>query len=197
MAQGAGLARFIQNHVRPGLSSLEPEVESRLKALAADPDPDLQAMALMALQIGYATHPAIQEWLKSRLQSLSEGGPVRRRWAICADHLGGILGVNGDVVGATACFERGLEVEPRNEVLLSHLALAYFRSQKPDAAVAALKKAIEVRPTKAVLHFQLAQLYAQLQRLPESIAALRSGLVYAPHDANAQAMLQQLQGVIQ
>jgi tetratricopeptide (TPR) repeat protein len=195
MVQAAGLSRFIQKHLRPDLPSIDAEVEKRLKAFTTDPDVDLQAMALMALQVGYGSTPSIQAFVKERLQTLKENDPVRRRWAICADHLGGIFGAKGDLAAATACFERGLEVEPRNEVILSHLALAYFRGGKPEAAVAALKKAIEVRPTKAVLHFQLAQVYAQLQRLPESIAALQSGLVHAPHDGNARAMLQQLQGL--
>jgi len=194
MAQAAGLSRFIQKYLRPDLPSMDAEVEKRLKAFTTDSDVDLQAMALMALQVGYVSTPSIQAFVKERLQNMKENDPVRRRWAICADHLGGIFGAKGDLSAATVCFERGLEVEPRNEVILSHLALAYFRGGKPEAAVAALKKAIEVRPTKAVLHFQLAQIYAQLQRFPESIAALQSGLVHAPHDGNARAMLQQLQG---
>lgn len=194
MAQVAGLSRFIRDYLQPNLASLEPEVERRLKALAADPDVDLQALALMALQIGYGSHPSIQQVLGSRLRSLPPDDPVRLRWAIAADHLGSLFGTKGDLGAATVCFEKAVEVQPNNEVILSHLALAYFRGQKADAAVAALKKAIAARPTKAVLYFQLAQLYAQLQRVPESIGALQSGLIYAPHDGNAKAMLQQLQG---
>jgi hypothetical protein len=193
MAQAAGLARFIRDYVRPNTPTLEPEVERRLKEFAADSDADLQALALVALQIGYGSHPAINEWLETRLKTLKDGDAVRLRWAVAADYLGGIFGQKGDLPAARLCFEKGLEVQPRNEVILSHLALAYFQEQKPDAAIATLKKAIAIRPTKAVLHFQLAQMYAQLQRIPESIQALQSGLEYAPHDANARAMLLQLQ----
>jgi tetratricopeptide (TPR) repeat protein len=194
MAQTAGLARFIEQHLRPGQVDVDPEVLRRLRALADNPDMDVQAIALMALQVGYGEVAGVKETIDTRLNRLPEDGALRRRWAIASDQLGEAFGAKGDVASATACFEKALVVQPRNEVLLSHLALAQFRSGHGQLAIDTLKRAIALRPAKAVLHFQLAQLFSQLQRLPEAAAALEAGLQYSPDDANARAMLQKLRG---
>jgi hypothetical protein len=194
MAQAAGLARFIEEWVRPEATPADDEAVRRLTLLALDPDRDLQALALMALHVGYGAQADAQKIVESRLKELPADDSVRGRWAIAADQLGGMLGVQGDLAAAMACFRKGLAVQPLNEVILSHLALAEFRGGQGDAALRTLQRAIEIRPGKAALHFQLAQLYAQLQRRAEAVAALEAGLQQAPHDANARAMLQQLRG---
>lgn len=194
MAQAAGLARFIEQQIKPGLPAPDPEVLRRLRDFTENPDADLQAFALTALQIGYGRHPEARRLVDGALQRTTDHDPVRRRWAIAADHLGATIGTRGDAAAALACFNAALEVQPRNEVILSHAALARLRLGDADAAIATLRRAVDIRPTKAVLHFQLAQACAQAGRLPEAIAALQAGLQHAPYDENARRMLEQLTG---
>ncbi len=194
MAQAAGLARFIEEQVRPGNTELEPETLQRLRAFTEMDDADLRGLALMALHVGFGGHPASRALVDGWLSRTDDGDPVRRRWGIAADHLGAKLGARGDLAGALACFAKAAEVQPRNEVILSHLALAQFRQGDADVAVASLRRAIDLRPAKAVLHFQLAQVYAQAGRKADAIAALEAGLERAPQDETARALLRQWRG---
>jgi len=194
MAQAAGLTRFITEQVRPGLPAPDPDLLRRLRAFTEIADLDLQAIALMALQIGYGRHPEVRSFINPWIARTKEADRLRRRWAIAADHLGATFGARGDLPNALACFESAAEIQPQNEVILSHLALAQFRIGQPDLAIATLRRAIAARPTKAVLHFQLAQICAQSDRRSEAVAALEAGLKHAPYDENARRMLQQLRG---
>ncbi len=192
MAQAAGLARFIAEQVRPGSTEADSETWSRLRALAAIDDPDLQALALTALQVGFSRDEPARALIARRLADIPESDPIRRRWAVAVDQLGLTFAARGDVGSALITLARALEVQPNSDVILSHFALAQFQNQQPSDAIATLQRAITVRPTKAVLHFQLAQLLLQAGRSTEAVAALETGLKHAPHDEHAQALLQKL-----
>jgi Flp pilus assembly protein TadD len=195
MAQAAGLGTWIEHFLRPD-SAANAESLSRLKALAQSADLDLQALALMALHVGYDQRPEVREFLVNQVRSL---GPredaVRSRWAIAADTVGNMQVGRGDLPGALRCLEKSVEIKPDNYVTLSHLALVSFRSGDADAAIARLQQAIQLKPHKAVLHFQLAQTFAQLGRTAEAIQSLEEGLKYAPDDRAAQGMLRRLRGL--
>jgi len=193
MAQMAGLAAFIQRFVGPDSAPADLEALARLKAFAASDDPDLKALALAALKFGYQDRTGVRPLLSAQLEAKGEmAEAVRRRWAIALDTIGNSFAEKGDLPGATVCFQKALEVQPDNIVILSHLSQAFLRAGRAADAVALLKKAVQLRPSKAVLYFQLAKAYVGLEQLPQARQALEEGLKYSPDDPLANRMLQQL-----
>jgi tetratricopeptide (TPR) repeat protein len=150
----------------------------------------------MALHVGHDRRPEVRVLLEAQMASLGPGeDPVRNRWSIAADYMGGLQAANGNYAKAVHCYQKALEVKPDNVVALSHLAMALLASGEPGLAVQTLSHAIGLRPAKAVLHFQMAQVLARLGRVPEAIRALEEGIVYAPADPSAKGMLEYLKGL--
>jgi Flp pilus assembly protein TadD len=192
MAQAAGLGSWIERFLRPGASP-DAEAMRRLKQLAANPDLDLQALALTALHLGSGSSNDVREFLARQLKSLGpQENAVRSRWAIAADTVGSMAAGRGDLPGTIRCLQQSLEIRPDSHVTLSHLALAWLKSGNAAAAAARLQQAIALKPHQAVLHFQLAQAQAQQGSIPDAIKSLEEGLKYSPEDPNAQRLLQLL-----
>jgi tetratricopeptide (TPR) repeat protein len=195
MAQTAGLAAWIEHFLRPGMAEADPAVSEPLMAFSKSSDPDLKALALMALQIGFEQVTTVRALLEEELRKPgAQSESVRNRWAVAMDNFGTACGARGDLSTALLCLKKSLEVKPDNFVTMSHLALAYLRIGETREAIQWLKNAIQVKPSHAVLHFQLAQTYAQLRQIPQAIAAFEEGLKYSPDDPKAKRMLEQLRG---
>jgi len=195
MAQTAGLATWIERFLAPDLAATDPSASAALVAFAKSADPDLQAFALMALQIGFERVAGVREIVEEALRkSGAPGQAIRDRWAVAMDNFGNGRGARGDLSTAILCLKKSLEVKPSNFVTMSHLALAYLRSGETGEAIHWLKNAIQAKPSAAVLHFQLAQTHMQLQQVPEAIAAFEAGLKYSPDDPRAKRLLEQLRG---
>lgn len=197
MAQMAGLAAFVHRFLKPGMdpTTVDPSVKDKLLALAKSEDIDVQGLALAALHLSFDAQSDVRALLEVRKNSgKAEEDPLRNRWALAMDYLGGKLARGADFQSAIVCFRKSLEVRPDNIVVWSHLALAQLNSSEMPAGIQSLQRAIELQPYKAVLHFQLAQAYHRLGRVPQAIQALEEGLKYAPEDWNARRMLEQLRG---
>ncbi len=194
MAQAAGLGTWMERFLVPNARA-DSNVTFRLRQLARNDDLDLKSMALAALHIGYSRGTEIQSFLSDQLSRLGQNdAPVRSRWGLAADKLGGAFVSRGNLPAALVCFEKSNEIHADNVVTMSHLALAHWQSGDPTNSVAWLTKAILLKPTKAALHFQLAQTLAELQVFPAAIRALEEGLKYSPDDAAARQLLEQLRG---
>jgi hypothetical protein len=193
MAQMAGLVSFTKRFLRPDKQTSNPEIVAALKTFAESTDLDLQAMALVALDLGFDQQTDIRSFLEKRLNSMNaEDNPVRSRWAVALDYFGNAYASSGDFGNAIAAFKKSVAVRANNIVAISHLAMAYLQLGDSENAISWLKTGVKLRPEKAVLHFQLAQTYARSRQFAEAIKELEAGLIYAPEDQTAQRMLQQL-----
>lgn len=196
MGQTAGVVMWIERFLRPGMGATNAAVVAHLRALAQSRDPDVQALALMSLQIGFAQDPEVRSILDEHLGDRSPSRrAVRDRWAVAADNFASAAAARGDFPGAIFCLKKSLEVNPGNYVTMSHLALAFLREGEAQEAIQWLKKAIQLKPNHATLYFQLGQTHAHLQQIPDAMAAFVEGLKYAPDDPKARQMLEQLRGL--
>ena len=196
MAQMRGLATFVRRFVRPGKSISSPEIITKLQAFARHENLDLKALGLMALHIGYGDGAEIRSFIeKQRSQLGTNAGAVEARWAIAADAFGTALAQNNDLASALVCFQRSLEIQPRNVATISHLALGQFRSGEATGAIETLRKAIAISPATANLYFQLAQIHAQQNEFAQAIETIEKGLQYAPHDEAAKFLLEKLRSL--
>jgi tetratricopeptide (TPR) repeat protein len=192
IGQASGLISFIKRFVHPGMDPSDIEILRRLRSLSEHEDPDLQALAFAALQIGYDQQPDIHSLCAQRLRSLSNEDPVRLRWAVADSYRGDAFSAQGDAQNAIFCFNRSLEVMPANVVTLSHLARAQLNSGAIQEASGSLQKALALQPSRAVLHFQLAVIYQRQQQVEQAMRELEEGLKYSPDDPTANRMLRQL-----
>jgi tetratricopeptide (TPR) repeat protein len=189
IAQASGLIEFLKRFVQPNMQS--PAVADRLKVLAQNTDIDVAALALAALDIGYATQPDAASVCEKALRAQTASSEaIRDRWALAAAYRGDAYA--GDTANAIFCFNRSLAVKPASVVTLSHLALAHLNAGDVQPAVEALQKAIALQPHKATLHFQLALIQYRRGQIGEAIRELEEGLKYAPDDPAARRMLEQL-----
>ena len=179
IAQMAGLAQFVRTSIKP---SVKPPAGDKLAAFARSPDPDLQALALMALHVGG----------QISVTNVNASAAVKNRWAILADQFATMFTARDDLTNALLCLEKSIEVVPDNVVTLSHLAFARANQGDLQGALDVLKKALTIRPHTANLHFQTAQIYLQLERPLDAIKALEEGLSYSPDNQPAQFLLRQL-----
>jgi tetratricopeptide (TPR) repeat protein len=187
-----GLGTFVRRFVRPGKGQ-DAETVDKWKRLALLHNPDLKAIALMALHVGYDKRPDVATFVQQQLNSLGTNATaIRTRWALAADHLGSALSANNDHENALVCLAKSLEILPDEVVTLSHLAIAQFKAGDPAAAIATLQKAIAIKPSTANLYFQRAQIHMQLQQIPQAIESLQQGLQYAPEDRTAKFLLEKL-----
>jgi hypothetical protein len=190
MAQAAGLSQFIQRYLHPDSNASEPVAVERLLVFTKSPDLDLKTLALVALQIACNSDALARSAVQQAKGQLGDDNdPLRNRWTVTADEWGTILAQREDLPGAIRCYQAALEIQPRNFVSLSKLALAYLRSNRAEESITTLQQAIALKPYQATLHFQLGQAYAQMSRWSEARQALQTGLRYNPNDPMAKRML--------
>jgi hypothetical protein len=188
-SETANVPRFTQPEIEN-----DPQILRQLLNLANNSDPDLQALALAALHLGFADKSEAAQLCAGKLAILPSDDPVRSRWAVAEAYRGDFFANQRDPRNAVYCFKHSLQVQPASVVTLSHLAMAYLNMDAAADAQDTLKTAIGIEPWRGVLHFQLALTYQRQQNNPEAVRELQEGLKFAPDDASANRMLRQIQG---
>ncbi|HEX5076028.1 MAG TPA: tetratricopeptide repeat protein [Gemmatimonadaceae bacterium] len=141
----AGLARFVETQLAPDMSSLEPDVVDRLRALAGHPDTDVRATALAALHFARGNDPDTRRFLAAALTSLgANDAAVRGRWALVLGFLADSLVSHGDPAGAVATYRKAIEIAPRDPRLHLSLGLAQAEAGETAKAIASYQRSLSL-----------------------------------------------------
>ena len=142
----AGLARFVETRLGPDMSSLEPEVATRLRALAGHADADVRATALAALHFARGNDPDTRQFLATTLKSLGPGSDaaVRGRWALVLGFLADSLASHGDPAVAEATYRKAIEILPRDARLYLSLGLAQAQAGRTTDAITSYQRSLSL-----------------------------------------------------
>ena len=160
MAQFQGLARFLTRWVRPG-AGLGPDAADRVTRLAASPDPDLRALALVTLHAADSTLAAggaaavLAATGESARTLADEPMAVRRRWVMILGFLSDEALARGDAPAAEALLQRALAVIPGDPAVLRSLGLLHNQRGDPARAIAAFTESLAADPDQPLVRVNL------------------------------------------
>lgn len=141
----AGLARFADRHLSPGMASLDGVAETRLLELTGHPDVDVQALALASLHLARGDEPAIRERLAARLRSAGSNElRLRARWAVSLGYFADKLRAAGNISGSITTYRKAAEIDPTNARVHLNLGLAYAAAGQHAEAMGAYRRALEL-----------------------------------------------------
>jgi tetratricopeptide (TPR) repeat protein len=142
----AGLARFVETQLGPDVSSLEPDVMNRLRALAGHPDSDVRATALAGLHFAQGNDPATRRFLAATLESLgpANDAAVRGRWALVLGFLADSLLSHIDPEAAVATYRKAIEITPRDPRLYLHVGLAQAQAGRTADAIVSYQRSLSL-----------------------------------------------------
>jgi len=142
----AGLARFVETQLGPDMSTLESDVERRLRTLAGHSDSDVRATALAALHFARGNDLDVRRFLATALDSLGRANDsgVRARWALVLGFLADSLVSHGDPAGAVATYRKAIEITPRDARLYLSLGLAQAQAGRTADAIASYQRSLSL-----------------------------------------------------
>ncbi len=142
----AGLARFVETQLGSDMSSLEPEVSTRLRTLAGHADNDVRSTALAALHFSRGNDPDTRRFLATTLKSLGSGADaaVRGRWALVLGFLADSLVSHGDPAAAATTYRKAIEIAPRDARLQLSLGLAQAQAGQTADAIASYQRSLSL-----------------------------------------------------
>ena len=144
------LGTLLRDHIAAD-SSLEDELESRLRQLARHEQPDIAAAALAALHIAEGEEPDSRRFMVARLDSLgAEQAQVRRRWVVLLAFLGDRYRQSGRHAEALTAYRKAMQLEPRDAGLLASLGLAHAQAGDHNSAIDAYRQSIAVDSMRAL-----------------------------------------------
>ncbi|RMD98663.1 MAG: tetratricopeptide repeat protein, partial [Calditrichaeota bacterium] len=196
MAQAAALVYFIKTYLQPNMEDLQQATVQKLETLAAEADPDVQALALMALHLARGQDPAVHEFLKQQLQTLGHREmAIRARWAVAADYMGTVYASQQKYAQAILGHKKALEIRPNDAVAWVNLGNAYGNRGQLKLAIAAFQRAAGVNPQYAMAWNNMGVAYMRLGEVAEAIGAYNQAIEVNPNLAEpyilmAQAYLQ-------
>ena len=124
-ARFAGVARLLENYVRPDDPAVNASTVGRLEALARHPDEDVRAIALATLHLAKGDDAGVRRALAAALR---KAGPrdlaLRSRWALALGFMGDRYAGRGELPSAIVAYQRALEVSPGSARLTLALANA-------------------------------------------------------------------------
>jgi len=139
----AGLAKFAQQWLQPDMADLEPDVSSRLRALAQYDDPDVRATALAALHYARGTDAGTRRFLAANLEALgSADRDIRARWSTVLGFLADSLLSHGDGTAAVSTYRKAIEIAPRSPRLLLSYGIAQAQTGDVPAAIASYQRSL-------------------------------------------------------
>jgi tetratricopeptide (TPR) repeat protein len=142
-AEVLALGTLLRDHLEPDGGALSRGLDDRLRAAAADPDPDIAALGLAALHWTRGDHRASRRFLVERLSTVDQhGSAVRSRWAVLLGFLGDNAREAGTPMLAVTAYRKALEIRPADAAILTRLGLAHSDAGNVTAAVDALQRAI-------------------------------------------------------
>jgi tetratricopeptide (TPR) repeat protein len=161
-----GLAESIAVLRGAGLDLADPESEPLLRELSNDlAESEDAATALQLIDAAIARSPE-----DARLHELQ----------------GAVLIRAGDDAGATASFERALEIDPDQGRALAGLAILAQRAGDLEGALALLDRASEASPKNAEFPYQASQIALGLGRVPEARTRLDEAVLRSAGHAGAR-----------
>ena len=98
----------------------------------------------------------------------------------------------GQVEAATEHFRQALQIDPRDDVALDHLALFHFRGQRYAQALELYEDLVEIKPSNAQANANLASVLASLGRYDDAIRRFQRALSLDPGLDSARAGLEQV-----
>jgi tetratricopeptide (TPR) repeat protein len=186
MAQAQALGLFVRRFLRPDMPALDPATNEDLRRLAEDPDLDVMAMALAALHLARGQDPGTRAFLAQRLRDLDErDAAVRGRWVLALRLAGDTYLERGEVSGATAAYERSLEVIPEHPGALTDLGLASGYAQRLEEALEYYDRSLEADPDQAQVLVNRGVTLENLGRAEEAIASYSLAVQRNPGEALA------------
>ncbi|MBI4544094.1 MAG: tetratricopeptide repeat protein, partial [Gemmatimonadetes bacterium] len=188
MAQFDSLSRYFLEELRqPDMGSLDPGVRRSLDQLAAAPDLDVRALALMALHFTRGSDPEVRRVLAARLRGLpaEEDDALRRRWATALDLLGDSYRLAGEFASATTTYRKALEVLPEDAPLLVDLGTAYAGAGDYARAVDAYRRSLRHDPVQPLAFVNLGFALDQQGDLAGALRAYERALALEPNNALA------------
>jgi tetratricopeptide (TPR) repeat protein len=151
IAQFAGLSYYVENVLRPDMSSLPDSVRSALERLALGDDIDVRSLALAALHYSRGEDAGVRRFLSARLDSLgADEMAVRRRWVVALGYLGDRARATGDDAAAIASYRKALEILPDDPRVLANTGVTYSDAGDPAAAERYLRKSLAADPLQPV-----------------------------------------------
>jgi len=152
MAQMAGLCHFIENHLRPNMPDLEPDIIEKLKRLAASNDLDLKALALMSLHFSQDHVEAAHAFLLDKLSILgNHEALVRSRWSMALGYLAARYRDQSDAMNAVTTYRKALEIKPDDATTLLNLGITYNNAGDLENAIACYQQAASFAPDEAMI----------------------------------------------
>jgi len=92
-----------------------------------------------------------------------------------------------DFAAAAQSFRKAIEINPRNAVAYSNLAMALAAEQKTDEAIVAARKAIEIDPKLAEAHFNLSSFLVVKGRMEEALTECLEAVRLVPTQADGHS----------
>lgn len=195
IAQFSGLAQYVKRFLLPEMPLNESDTIDRLKTLAAHHDPDVQALALMALHLGYDHDKSIRQFIVRKVKAMDEKATaVQQRWAIAADYMGSYFAARGQLPAAAHAHRKALEVVSGDPVTMMNLAGVYQKQRQYTAALEILAEAAAADPQNGGPLMQRARIFIEQNRNDQAINELRKVLQREPGNIQARQMLLQLGG---
>jgi tetratricopeptide (TPR) repeat protein len=161
------LGVWIDRALLPRATEMKPALVGRLRELAASPDIDMEATALMILHFTRGHDPAVRAFLDAQLRNAGpKESALRHRWAGMLWVLGMKHTARGDADGALASFEGAVEIKP--DFADAHASLGDYYAGRPDSAGKAIRhysNALSHGPSDASKHamtlFKMGELYGR------------------------------------
>lgn len=183
IAQFAGLSYYVEEVLRPDMSSLPDDVQEALERLAVSDDIDVRALALAALHFARGEDPDVRRFLIARLDSLgSDEMAVRRRWVVALGYLGDRARANGDAAGAITSYRKALEILPEDPRVLANAGLAYREAGDPRMAERHLRQSLAADPLQPVALVNLGNVLFDTGNAGGAEAMYRRALALNPRE---------------
>jgi len=158
-----------------------------LKAMELDPDwPHVHQFLGIALRERQELEMAKKEFLRA-----IESHPTS--WSYI--NLGHVYRDQEEYALALSCYERAIEIEPRNSNAHAWAGKMYRELDMLEEAILAMKTAIRLDPTTEWYHLDLARLYRDLGRFDDAMAQYQQVLTVNPHHAQANKELEKVRAL--
>ncbi len=182
-ARAAGLARFLEDVVRPD-DVLPAGALARVRALAAHHDADVRALALAAWHLSAGQDRAARRALRRALAAADAAHDgVRARWAVALGFAADRLASSGDGEAADAAYRRTLEVAPQDAHVWLNRANAQRTAGRLEDALVSYRQslALDARQPLAWLNYGIA--LTDAADTSAGVGALQRAVVLEPGDA--------------
>ncbi len=190
MAQAAGLSQYLLRFIRPDEGPADPAVRNAFESLASDPDPDVRALALAGLHLGWGEDPEVRTLLAERLAAGDvDPGRVRDRWSAALRYMGDAYRFRGAADLAEASYRRALEAVPDHPLTLEGLGVALLAQQRPDEAESSFRASFRADSTRPDAWVNVARALGDQGRTEDELSLLRQAVARFPYDPRAHFAL--------